>query len=71
MRVEWTYMSSSCIGLETVNNNLFYIHIFFFKREFPSLYIMCDVCLCEYTDHGHCGILNDDGLLKREPSVLR
>lgn len=41
------------------------------KREFPSLYIMCDVCLCEYTDHGHCGILNDDGLLKREPSVLR
>lgn len=41
------------------------------KENFPSLFIMCDVCLCEYTSHGHCGILNDDGLLKREPSVLR
>lgn len=41
------------------------------RREFPDLYIVCDVCLCEYTDHGHCGILNDDGSLKREPSVLR
>lgn len=41
------------------------------RKHFPDLYIMCDVCLCEYTDHGHCGILNDDGSLKREPSVLR
>ena len=32
---------------------------------------MCDVCLCEYTSHGHCGILNDDGSLKPEPSVKR
>ena len=32
---------------------------------------MCDVCLCEYTDHGHCGILNEDGSLIREESVQR
>lgn len=32
---------------------------------------MCDVCLCEYTDHGHCGILNPDGSLKRDESVQR
>ncbi|KAG9302934.1 hypothetical protein G9A89_022351 [Geosiphon pyriformis] len=25
-------------------------------REFPELYVACDVCLCEYTDHGHCGM---------------
>jgi len=29
------------------------------KREFPDLPVLTDVCLCEYTDHGHCGILNE------------
>lgn len=28
------------------------------KREIPDLVVITDVCLCEYTDHGHCGILN-------------
>ncbi len=27
------------------------------KREVPGLVVMTDVCMCEYTDHGHCGIL--------------
>ena len=25
------------------------------KKELPELYVITDVCLCEYTDHGHCG----------------
>ncbi len=29
------------------------------KRELPSLVVMTDVCLCQYTDHGHCGPLKD------------
>jgi porphobilinogen synthase len=28
------------------------------KKEFPEIVVVTDVCLCEYTDHGHCGILN-------------
>jgi porphobilinogen synthase len=28
------------------------------KREIPDMVVVTDVCLCEYTDHGHCGILN-------------
>lgn len=28
------------------------------KRDFPDLYLITDVCMCEYTSHGHCGILN-------------
>ncbi len=28
------------------------------KREVPDMVLVTDVCLCEYTDHGHCGILN-------------
>ncbi len=30
------------------------------KKEFPETIIITDVCLCEYTDHGHCGIVNTD-----------
>ena len=26
------------------------------RSRFPELLILCDVCLCAYTDHGHCGI---------------
>src|SRR5215469_439223 len=29
------------------------------KREFPELVVIGDICLCEYTSHGHCGILRD------------
>ncbi len=28
------------------------------KKEIPEMLVATDVCLCEYTDHGHCGILN-------------
>lgn len=28
------------------------------KKEFPDLYYITDVCMCEYTSHGHCGILD-------------
>ena len=28
------------------------------KKEIPEMVVITDVCLCEYTDHGHCGILN-------------
>ena len=27
------------------------------KEQFPELYLIGDVCMCEYTDHGHCGVL--------------
>lgn len=30
------------------------------KRAFPQLVVMTDVCLCQYTDHGHCGPLRGD-----------
>ena len=29
------------------------------KREVPSLLVIADTCLCEYTDHGHCGMVID------------
>ena len=33
------------------------------KDEFPDLVIITDVCLCEYTDHGHCGVVQDGEVL--------
>src|SRR4029077_9200492 len=31
------------------------------KQNAPDMVVMCDVCMCEYTDHGHCGILDPHG----------
>lgn len=33
------------------------------KKEFPELLLIADVCLCEYTSHGHCGLLQDGKVL--------
>ena len=41
------------------------------RARFPKLFIVADVCLCEYTSHGHCGILRDDGGLNNTLSVDR
>ncbi|XP_074654125.1 delta-aminolevulinic acid dehydratase-like [Tubulanus polymorphus] len=40
-------------------------------KAFPSLLICCDVCMCAYTNHGHCGILREDGSLDNEASIKR
>jgi porphobilinogen synthase len=32
------------------------------KRAVPELLVITDVCLCEYTSHGHCGVLRSDGV---------
>jgi porphobilinogen synthase len=41
------------------------------RQKLPDLYIAADVCLCEYTSHGHCGILNADGSIDNAKSVER
>ncbi|MGE0703616.1 MAG: porphobilinogen synthase [Vicinamibacterales bacterium] len=38
------------------------------KRACPELVVITDVCLCEYTDHGHCGIVSGDEIVN-DPSV--
>jgi porphobilinogen synthase len=38
------------------------------KREVPDVLVITDVCLCEYTDHGHCGIVIDDEIAN-DPTV--
>jgi porphobilinogen synthase len=38
------------------------------KRQMPDMLVVTDVCLCEYTDHGHCGIVVD-GEIANDPTV--
>jgi porphobilinogen synthase len=40
------------------------------KRSTPGLVVITDVCLCEYTDHGHCGIVDGEEV-QNDPSVAR
>ena len=39
------------------------------KQAYPQLLVASDVCLCEYTEHGHCGVLSEDGHVDNDISV--
>ena len=40
----------------------------FIKERQPELVVIADTCLCHYTDHGHCGVL-DNGVVLNDPSL--
>ncbi len=40
------------------------------KREFPELIVIADCCLCEYTSHGHCGLVREGVILNDESVAL-
>jgi porphobilinogen synthase len=40
------------------------------RADAPGLTLLTDVCLCEYTDHGHCGVLEDEGVANDETLEL-
>lgn len=42
----------------------------YIKKNFPSLYVIADTCLCQYTSHGHCGVVKD-GEIQNDPSLSR
>ncbi|GIN71089.1 delta-aminolevulinic acid dehydratase [Bacillus sp. J14TS2] len=40
------------------------------KKHYPELLVVADTCLCEYTDHGHCGVVKDGEVLNDESLEL-
>jgi|TARA_B110000037_G_scaffold101869_1_gene118790 porphobilinogen synthase len=49
------------IGTETWNDQgIIQQAIRFIKENYPSLYVVTDVCFCEYTSHGHCGVIHNN-----------
>ena len=39
------------------------------KESHPDLVLVADVCLCEYTTHGHCGVVRDDGSIDNDETL--
>jgi porphobilinogen synthase len=39
------------------------------RPRFPELVLLTDVCLCEYTSHGHCGVIGSDGEVDNDASL--
>ena len=39
------------------------------RKQCPDMLLIADICLCEYTSHGHCGILNKDGAVMNDPTL--
>ncbi|MCC9022306.1 porphobilinogen synthase [Bacillus nakamurai] len=40
------------------------------KKHYPDMIVIADTCLCEYTDHGHCGVVKDGEILNDESLEL-
>lgn len=45
----------------------------FIREKYPEIYVVVDVCLCEYTSHGHCGMVQGEEILNDEtlPYLVR
>jgi len=39
------------------------------KAAYPDLVVITDLCLCEYTSHGHCGVLRSDGVVDNDQTL--
>ncbi|OGK07199.1 MAG: delta-aminolevulinic acid dehydratase [Candidatus Riflebacteria bacterium GWC2_50_8] len=39
------------------------------RQHCPQAYLITDVCLCAYTDHGHCGLVKADGVVDNDSSI--
>ena len=39
------------------------------RQRYPELTVIADVCLCEYTSHGHCGVLDDQGSVLNDDTL--
>lgn len=60
-----------CCGTEAYNpQGIIQKSIRLLKNKFPEIIIISDVCMCEYTSHGHCGILEGENLLNDQSAKL-
>lgn len=60
-----------CIGSEAYNpKGIVQEAVRKIKEKFDDIIIITDVCMCEYTSHGHCGVLHKEHLLNDESAKL-
>ncbi|WP_102691177.1 porphobilinogen synthase [Rummeliibacillus pycnus] len=41
----------------------------FIKKNYPDIIVVADTCLCEFTSHGHCGVVSEDHKILNDPSL--
>ena len=41
----------------------------YIKKSYPNILVIGDVCCCEYTSHGHCGVLDEKGYVKNDETL--
>ena len=59
-----------CCGSEAYNDNgSLQQGIRKIKEVAPEMDVICDVCMCEYTSHGHCGILTEGGYVDNDKTL--
>ena len=59
-------------GIETWNDNgIMQQAVRFIKKNYSKLYVITDVCFCEYTSHGHCGIIYDNDVDNDATRILQ
>ena len=57
-------------GTETWNDDgIMQRAVRFIKKNYPGLYVITDVCFCEYTSHGHCGIIHENDVHNDETLI--
>lgn len=59
------------IGSEGYDENgIIQLAVRVIKKEYPEILVITDVCMCEYTSHGHCGIVHGEDVLNDETIFL-
>lgn len=59
------------MGTEAYNENgIIQRAIRHIKQKYPTMIVIADICLCEYTSHGHCGVINGEHILNDETLPL-
>ena len=68
----WYPEHKDACGSEAYNEDAGYAksHVRYIKQRTPNLMMIADVCLCEYTSHGHCGLVEDGKILNDETLPL-
>jgi porphobilinogen synthase len=58
------------VGSEAYNDNgVVQEAVRIIKKAVPELVVITDVCLCEFTNHGHCGVVNNEGYVLNDPTL--
>lgn len=59
-----------CFGMDAYSSNgVVQRAIRRIKEEFNDMFVITDICMCQYTDHGHCGILNEKGHVNNDQTL--